>query len=105
MLSKDDVLAALRRVQEPELNQDLVTLNMVENLEVNGDVVSLTVMLTTPGCPLKAEIQDRIFAALAPLGVTKVNVAWGHRPRGQAMPRWGPESACSMPTFTAPASR
>jgi ATP-binding protein involved in chromosome partitioning len=86
MLTKEQVLAALRRVQEPELHQDLVTLNMIENLEVDGDVVGLTVMLTTPGCPLKAEIQDRIYAELSKIGVSKVNVAWGHRPRGQAIP-------------------
>ncbi|MBC7541760.1 MAG: Mrp/NBP35 family ATP-binding protein [Candidatus Sericytochromatia bacterium] len=85
-LTQEQVMAALRHVQEPELNQDLVTLGMIEDLKVDDTVVSLTVMLTTPGCPLKAEIHDRIFTELAKIGVTSVNVGWGHKPRGQALP-------------------
>ncbi|HQV63711.1 MAG TPA: iron-sulfur cluster assembly protein, partial [Anaerolineales bacterium] len=45
-ITKEAVLAALSKVQEPELHQDLVTLNMIRNLEIEGDKVSFTVMLT-----------------------------------------------------------
>ncbi|MCQ3954091.1 MAG: chromosome partitioning protein, partial [Chloroflexi bacterium] len=51
------VLKALGTVQEPDLGQDLVTLNMIRNLEIAGDKVSFTVMLTTPACPLKGKIE------------------------------------------------
>ena len=52
-LTKETVLAALSKVQEPELGKDLVTLNMIRNLEIAGDKVSFTIMLTTPACPLR----------------------------------------------------
>ena len=55
--TKESVLKALGTVQEPDLGQDLVTLNMIRNLEINGDKVSFSVMLTTPACPLKGKIE------------------------------------------------
>ncbi|MCK6568515.1 MAG: chromosome partitioning protein [Chloroflexi bacterium] len=55
--TKETVLKALGTVQEPDLGQDLVTLNMIRNLEIAGDKVSFTVMLTTPACPLKGKIE------------------------------------------------
>src|SRR5258708_19463145 len=56
-LTKESVLNALSKVQEPELHQDLVTLNMIRNLEIMGDKVSFTIMLTTPACPLRGQIE------------------------------------------------
>jgi len=56
-ITKEVVLKALGTVQEPDLGQDLVTLNMIRNLEVEGDKVSFSVMLTTPACPLKGKIE------------------------------------------------
>lgn len=56
-LTKEAVLKALSTVQEPDLGQDLVTLNMIRNLEVEGGKVSFSVMLTTPACPLKGKIE------------------------------------------------
>ncbi|MBI5294854.1 MAG: Mrp/NBP35 family ATP-binding protein [Chloroflexi bacterium] len=55
--TKEAVLAALGKVQEPELHKDLVTLNMIRNLEIEGGKVSFTVMLTTPACPLRNQIE------------------------------------------------
>jgi ATP-binding protein involved in chromosome partitioning len=46
-------------VQEPDLGQDLVTLNMIRNLEIDGGNVSFTVMLTTPACPFRVEDRKR----------------------------------------------
>ncbi len=57
MITKEKVLEALSQVQEPDLGKDLVTLNMIENVEVDDKKVSFTVVLTTPACPLKDEIQ------------------------------------------------
>ena len=56
-ITKEAVLKALSTVQEPDLGQDLVTLNMIRNLEIEGEKVSLSVMLTTPVCPLKGKIE------------------------------------------------
>jgi ATP-binding protein involved in chromosome partitioning len=57
-MTKDEVLRALGNVQEPDLGKDLVTLNMVRDVEIEGNNVSFTVILTTPACPLKDKIQN-----------------------------------------------
>ena len=62
--TKEAILAALGTVQEPDLGQDLVTLNMIRNLEIQGGKVSFTVMLTTPACPLKGKIEADCRKAL-----------------------------------------
>ena len=60
----DQVMAGLRTVEDPELHKDLVTLNMARDIEIDGGNVSLTVVLTTPACPLKDEIDRRVRAGL-----------------------------------------
>ncbi|AMR26311.1 ATP-binding protein [Hymenobacter psoromatis] len=57
-LTIDAVRHALSFVEEPDLGQDLITLNMVEDIKVEGRTVSFTVVLTTPACPLKQLIHD-----------------------------------------------
>src|SRR5258706_2070303 len=74
-LTKESVLAALGKVEEPDLGKDLVTLNMVHNLEIAGDKVSFTVMLTTPACPFRAKIEkDAKAAVLAIEGAKTVEI-------------------------------
>jgi ATP-binding protein involved in chromosome partitioning len=70
-ITKDAVLAALGKVQEPELHQDLVTLNMIRELEIKGDKVSFTVMLTTPACPLRGRIESETRQAVMSVGGVK----------------------------------
>ena len=73
--SADAVMKALSTVQEPELHQDLVTLNMIRDLTVNGGDVGFTIVLTTPACPLRGKIeQDAIDAVKTIGGVNSVNV-------------------------------
>jgi ATP-binding protein involved in chromosome partitioning len=52
-MTKEKILAALSNVQEPDLGKDLVTLNMVKDIEIKGNDVSFTIVLTTPACPMK----------------------------------------------------
>ncbi len=74
-ITKETVLAALSKVQEPELHKDLVTLNMIRNLEVDGGKVSFTIMLTTPACPLVGQIEKEARQAVMALeGVESVNI-------------------------------
>jgi len=74
-LTKEQVLVALSNVQEPELHKDLVTLKMIRDLEIDGGRVSFTVMLTTPACPLKGQIEkESREAVLAISGVKSVEV-------------------------------
>jgi ATP-binding protein involved in chromosome partitioning len=74
-ITKEAILAALSKVQEPELHQDLVTLNMIRELEIQGDKVSFTVMLTTPACPLRGKIESEAKQAVMSVeGVKDVTV-------------------------------
>ena len=57
-MTNDDMFKALGKVQEPDLGKDLVTLNMVRDIDINGNNISFTVVLTTPACPLK-ELLER----------------------------------------------
>lgn len=73
-ITRDAVLAALGKVQEPELHQDLVSLGMVRDLSINGKAVSFTVMLTTPACPLRGRIEKEAREAVEALGAGPVTV-------------------------------
>lgn len=63
-LTREIVLDALRNVEEPDLKKDLVTLNMIRDIEIEGKKVSFTVVLTTPACPLKALIERACINAV-----------------------------------------
>ncbi|MEO6229804.1 MAG: Mrp/NBP35 family ATP-binding protein [Ferruginibacter sp.] len=63
-MTKDDIIKALSNVQEPDLGKDLITLNMVKDIEINGKNVSFTVILTTPACPLKDMIMNACINAV-----------------------------------------
>jgi len=58
VISKEQVLNALRKVDDPDLHKDLVTLNMIKEVKIDGNNVSVVVELTTPACPLKDKIQQ-----------------------------------------------
>lgn len=74
-ITKEAVLKALSTVEEPDLNKDLVTLNMVHNLEIQDGTVSFTIMLTTPACPFRAKLErDSKEAVMAIEGVKTVIV-------------------------------
>ena len=74
-ISNETILAALGKVQEPELHRDLVTLNMIRDLESKGSTVNFTILLTTPACPLRSQIErEAKTAVLAIPGVEAVNV-------------------------------
>jgi ATP-binding protein involved in chromosome partitioning len=66
--TEEQVLAALGKVQEPELHKDLVTLNMIRNLEIDGGKVAFSIMLTTPACPLRGQIQKEAEQAVMSVG-------------------------------------
>ncbi len=74
-ITKEAVLAALSKVQEPELRKDLVTLNMIHDLEIKGSQVKFNIVLTTPACPLRSQIENEARAAVEALpGVSQVDV-------------------------------
>ncbi len=63
-MTNEDILKALSNVQEPDLGKDLVTLNMVKDISIDGNNVSFTVVLTTPACPLKDMIMKACINAI-----------------------------------------
>jgi len=63
-MTREKVLEALSNVQEPDLGKDIVTLNMVKDLEIDGNYVSFTVVLTTPACPMKDQIKNACINAV-----------------------------------------
>lgn len=58
MISTEQVLNALRYVEDPDLKKDLVTLNMIEDIRIDGNNLSFSVVLTTPACPMKAMLEN-----------------------------------------------
>ncbi|HQV30112.1 MAG TPA: Mrp/NBP35 family ATP-binding protein [Thermoflexales bacterium] len=76
MLSENQVMTALSAVMEPELHKDLVSLNMIKDLKISGNDLAFSVELTTPACPLKDVIENDIRAALAKIGVGKIDLTW-----------------------------
>jgi len=63
-MTKEKVMEALSNVQEPDLGKDLVTLNMIQDLEIDGNNVSFTIVLTTPACPMKEMMQNACINAI-----------------------------------------
>lgn len=77
MITKEQVLEALRGVQDPEINRSLVELNMIRNVQIDGDRISLEVVLTITGCPLKAKIEQDVIDALKAIGASDVDLRFG----------------------------
>lgn len=66
-ITKEQVLDALRFVIDPDLGKDLVSLNMIENIAIDGNDVHFTVNLTTPACPMKEQIKSACENAIREL--------------------------------------
>ena len=94
-MTKEQILAALSTVQEPDLGRDLVTLNMIQDIVVNGTAVSFTLVLTTPACPLKELMRRNCEQAIRkladPAAVVTVNftsnTTSNRKDGGQVLPR------------------
>lgn len=64
-ITKEQVLQALSNVEEPDLKKDLVTLNMIQDIHIDGNKLAFAVVLTTPACPLKGLIENACRNAIA----------------------------------------
>ena len=82
-ITEEQVIDALRQVQDPELHRDIVSLGMVKNLAVEQGRVRFTVELTTPACPLRETIENDCKKALAAVGgVSALQIDFGAQVRG-----------------------
>ena len=76
--SEAGIREALKDVRDPEIGRDLVSLNMVRGIEIQGAAVKVGIALTTAGCPLKHKITTDIKDRLAMIeGVENVEVDFG----------------------------
>lgn len=64
IISNEQVLAALRNVEDPDLKKDLVTLNMIKDLKIEDKNISFTLELTTPACPMKDMLKNACMNAI-----------------------------------------
>ncbi len=98
------ILDALRQVKDPELNRDLVSLNMVRDVSIKDGEVSLRIVLTTPACPLRGAIEADVQQALKAVpGVKSVTVEMDAEVRAFAGPR-GPQAIPGVRNIIAVAS-
>ncbi len=77
VITQEQILEALKDVHDPEIHKSVVELKMVRNIKIEGTYVSLDIILTISGCPLKAKIHDDVVAAIKSLGAEKVEVNFG----------------------------
>jgi ATP-binding protein involved in chromosome partitioning len=81
-IREEDVLGALRRVIDPDLHRDVVTLGMIQEVSIQGGRVGFTLELTTAACPLKGQIEEDCRRAISSLpGVEQVEVRTTSRVR------------------------
>ena len=74
-VSENDVIEALRPVEDPELHRSIVDLGMVRGVAIDGPVVAVRIALTVAGCPLRNEIQTRVSDAVVALdGIERVDL-------------------------------
>jgi ATP-binding protein involved in chromosome partitioning len=78
LISETAVREALHSVHDPEIGKPIDDLGMLGDVHIEGDTVRVGVLLTVAGCPLKAEIENRVTEALRPVaGVRNVEVSLG----------------------------
>ena len=73
-LNEQNILSALRAVQDPDLHKNIVELNFVQNLKIEGTKVSFDLKLTTPACPIRDRFKDQCISIVKSLGASDVEV-------------------------------
>ena len=86
-LNEQLVLDSLRQIEDPDLHKDIVTLGFIRDLKIDGGNVSFRIVLTTPACPVKAEMESAAKEIVGGLpGVTAVNVTMDAEvPKGRGL--------------------
>lgn len=74
MVTVDQVLTSLKKVVDPELHKDIVSMGMIKDLSINDSKVAFTLELTTPACPFNSDIERDVRAAIDGLGVKELNM-------------------------------
>lgn len=87
-VSEQQVVEALRAVKDPDLHRDVVSLNMIRDIKIQGTEVAFRFVLTTPACPVKEKLEDEARKAVLSIpGVTKVEIKMDSEvPKGRGIP-------------------
>ena len=72
-ITESNVLDALRSVMDPDLHRDIVSLNFIRNLKIEGGAVSFDVNLTTPACPVKERLREQSRRAVLDKVISKID--------------------------------
>lgn len=79
-MRESEIYEALSTVQEPDLKNDLVSLDMVKDIRINGDNISFTIVLTTPACPMKDRIKRDCIQAIKKINPSaNVAIIWSSK--------------------------
>src|SRR6476619_2308526 len=86
-LNEQLILNALRQIKDPDLHKDIVTLGFIRDLKIDGGAVSFRIVLTTPACPVKAEMESAAKEIIGSMpGVTSVAVTMDAEvPKGRGL--------------------
>src|SRR5436189_5022392 len=86
-LNEQVILDGLRQIQDPDLHKDIVTLGFIHDLKIDGGNVSFRIVLTTPACPVKAEMEAAARELVGGIpGVQTVNVTMDAEvPKGRGL--------------------
>ena len=86
-LNENAVLDALRQIKDPDLHKDIVTLGFIKDLQIDGGNVSFRIVLTTPACPVKSEMESAARELVGAIpGVQSVNVTMDAEvPKGRGL--------------------
>src|SRR5829696_3100051 len=74
MITVDQVLTSLKKVIDPELHKDIVSMGMIKEMTINNDKISFTLELTTPACPFNSEIEQDVRNVISDLGVKDLDL-------------------------------
>lgn len=74
MVSVDQVLSSLKKVVDPELHKDIVSMGMIKDLTIGNGKVGFTLELTTPACPFNSDIEQDVRNTIAGLGITDLDL-------------------------------
>src|ERR671919_2173468 len=74
MVTVDQVLTSLKKVIDPELHKDIVSMGMIKEMAINNNKISFTLELTTPACPFNSEIEQDVRNVISNLGVKELDL-------------------------------
>ncbi|MGA6990308.1 MAG: iron-sulfur cluster assembly protein, partial [Nitrososphaeraceae archaeon] len=74
MTNVDEVMSSLKKIMDPELHKDIVSMGMIKDLVIKDKKVSFTLELTTPACPFNSEIEQEVRNSMLSIGISDLDL-------------------------------